>query len=65
MRALMRTPLVSAELLKPVSPINSALVNPTEVSMARKSIPGTAPPFHLAQAEQIAFMSEGSSPTKI
>jgi hypothetical protein len=63
-RALMRTPLVSLELLKPVSLTNSALVKPADSIMARKSLPGTAPPFHLAHAAQIAFMSEGNSPTR-
>ena len=57
-------PLVTGELLKPVSETSSAASKPACCNNARKTFPGMAPPSHLAQFSTRALVSWGNSPAR-
>lgn len=56
------TPVVTGELLKPVSATSSASSKPASCKSARNNFPGMAPPSHLAQFSTLALVSFGNSP---
>ena len=58
-------PLVTEELLQPVSATSCTFSNPVCFTKARKSFPGMVPPSHLAQLATLALIALGSSPTRI
>lgn len=59
--ALINTPFVFFELLKPVSRTNSTPSNPAALIIARKYFPGIAPPSHLDQLSTMLFIDCGGS----
>jgi hypothetical protein len=62
--ALIKTPFVFPELLKPVSRTNPTSSKPAELIIARKSFPGIAPPSHLYQLVSMSFFDSGGSPVR-
>ncbi len=62
--AIINTPSVFPELLNPVLSFNITSSKPVELTIARKSFPGIAPPSHLYQLSTMPFFVRNGSPTK-
>ena len=60
--ALKSIPTVTGELLNPVSPWQTAPLNPASDSMARNAVPGTAPPRQVNQEATLSAWVMGAGP---
>lgn len=58
-------PMVTGELLNPVSPRHAASLKPASASMARNAVPGMAPPFQVNQEATMSSFESGGGPVRI